>query len=435
MSSWRTVLVTLVGIGWCVVGGIFLALGKQPGPAPLLLAAMIMIGFAIGHIKPQFADSRAHLLPHFRRVHATVAVSILLLLTVFMPGLIIWLTGLRSVGLLAVAVLVLGASVWSTLWNSRFIALSMLVAFAAMGTSSGAEAVTRFVSGQHESLAVALLVAGAVISAAGLIRMTLLNEDMPEYRQGVQPGRGLGGARTAQPVAGAMLPFGLGDWLVERHVANVTAHARRAPHSPWSQIGRWRLGAMMGPSLWLVGAALLVYWQIFGSFLSERAGFAFMTSVMLGPLVMFAAYNRPMLGYNSLLPVDRDDYLKQVTAASAVSHAETWAVVTGCAVLWASLDDAKPVDPARLATLAAISLLLQVWYFGIAAWLMPDRFRFASVAGFALAFGFSQPLLLVSDGPFPFARAIALSLAGVLAVAGVALTRAAHRSWLAADLD
>lgn len=70
---------------------------------PLMLAMFLFWMFAI-HAKNQFADSRAHLMPGFRRVHATVAAAVALLLTFVLPVVLIWLADLHSVGLVALMV-------------------------------------------------------------------------------------------------------------------------------------------------------------------------------------------------------------------------------------------------------------------------------------------------------------------------------------------
>jgi len=83
----------------------------EPGMVSLLLLlALVPFIWFTDHVRRQFADSRAHLAPRFRRVHATVAAAVALLLAVVLPLVLIWLADLRSVGLVALTVFLLGMS-------------------------------------------------------------------------------------------------------------------------------------------------------------------------------------------------------------------------------------------------------------------------------------------------------------------------------------
>ena len=84
-----------------------------------LLVLLVLITLLIFHVRNQFADSRARLTPNFRRVHATVAAAIAVLLFVVLPTMLTWLADLHSVGLVALMVFVLGAILYSVALHSR----------------------------------------------------------------------------------------------------------------------------------------------------------------------------------------------------------------------------------------------------------------------------------------------------------------------------
>ncbi len=69
-----------------------------------------LFGFLAIHIKGQFADSRAHLTPGFRRVHATVAAIAALIFAVVLPAVLTCFMGWHSVGFVAVVTLLFGTS-------------------------------------------------------------------------------------------------------------------------------------------------------------------------------------------------------------------------------------------------------------------------------------------------------------------------------------
>ena len=68
----------------------------------------VFAGLAL-HIRQQFANSRSHLMPGFRPVHATVAAVAILIVATVVPATVAWLTDMRSVGLVAVALTLFGA--------------------------------------------------------------------------------------------------------------------------------------------------------------------------------------------------------------------------------------------------------------------------------------------------------------------------------------
>ncbi|MCE5302286.1 MAG: hypothetical protein LLF97_04135, partial [Planctomycetaceae bacterium] len=83
-----------------------------------LFAVWPFFGLYMGlvvHMKEQFVDARASLMPRFRRVHAEVAMVVILLAAILFPAVLAWLMGLRSIGLTALAVLLFGTTLWLTL--------------------------------------------------------------------------------------------------------------------------------------------------------------------------------------------------------------------------------------------------------------------------------------------------------------------------------
>ncbi len=119
-SSWKggvlfiflLVLVAIVATGILAFSGI----GNHPTfhVLELLPFVLLFLGLAV-HAKDQFADSRAHLLPGFRRVHATIAAAAAVVFAVFLPAVFSWLLGWHSIGFVAIAVLLLGAVFWLVL--------------------------------------------------------------------------------------------------------------------------------------------------------------------------------------------------------------------------------------------------------------------------------------------------------------------------------
>ena len=104
-SSWKhgcgLVVVLLMAVGVALFFNLpgnrhaVVAMQFLPLLCPFMLLAM--------HVKEQFVDSRANLLPGFRRVHATVAAAWALLLAVVVPAGFAWLVGWSPLGFVAVS--------------------------------------------------------------------------------------------------------------------------------------------------------------------------------------------------------------------------------------------------------------------------------------------------------------------------------------------
>ena len=96
----------------------------------LLMGAALFALFVAIHIKDQFAESRSHLMPNFRRAHLVVAAAVTLIFVVVAPSLVAWTTHLRSFGLAALITLVFGVMFWSVLIQSNWILLLLLLQIA-----------------------------------------------------------------------------------------------------------------------------------------------------------------------------------------------------------------------------------------------------------------------------------------------------------------
>lgn len=198
------------------------------------ILAMAFFAMFVHHVKGQFADSRAHLMPGFRRVHATVAAGAALLLTVILPMVFVWLADLRSVGLVAVTVFLFGAILYQAtdqnLLSRLLLSLTTLGLFATF-TEPARLLIWQLLSGEFEVEAVALLSLGAVLVLIGGVRLLGLNEDMPAYQQ-VTCVDAAGRCSTAQGQARAWICVpASGERFIERSMARRTSHARRASAS------------------------------------------------------------------------------------------------------------------------------------------------------------------------------------------------------------
>ena len=83
----------------------------------LMYAFFYFFAFLALHMRRQFADSRAHLIPRFRRVNIAVAAVAAIVFTGLLPAAVSWSRGWHSIGFPAVMVLLFGTALWASGWN------------------------------------------------------------------------------------------------------------------------------------------------------------------------------------------------------------------------------------------------------------------------------------------------------------------------------
>ncbi len=89
-----------------------------------MLCALLSI-----HIKDQFADSRAHLLPEFRKTHIALAGTAVFVVAVLLPAAASACLRLHSIGLVAFLVFWFGLIGWTTLSQKTWQMFAVVVVF------------------------------------------------------------------------------------------------------------------------------------------------------------------------------------------------------------------------------------------------------------------------------------------------------------------
>jgi hypothetical protein len=441
---------------------------------PQLMYFVCFFIFLALHMKGQFVNSRAHLTPGFRRVHATVAAVAAFILAVVLPAALAWFMGWNGLGFVAVVVLLFGTALWVVVKDATWTPIALMLGWVAVcSTKAGPTWLRELLAGQLESQAVVILVLGIVVTLLAGIRLVRLREEMLTYESTLRWDWGWS-EKTRQGWSGddRVLP-GLRDWIREREMARATRLARRASESWWSRICRWQVGMAAGWSLgfWILGA--LIYVQGISSYLQTRAQIAAaaksqmaaaattgmtksqiaaaatmgITSLVLTCVpAMIAAigvlqWRTFKVGRESLLPVERKSYIRQLVAAAALSHFQLWAAISVALVIWWLLIGPRPVQLAVLGGVLAFSAAFQVVVFGVAIWWARYRSNGrGAVVLCSLIFGSQVPLQFAwvghwCDGATGQVAYEAMCIAGVFVVIGLAITCDAYRRWLVTELD
>jgi hypothetical protein len=157
--------------------------------------------------------------------------------------------------------------------------------------------------------------------------------------------------------------------------------------------------------------------------------------IMMPPLSVGQSWLQQwrFLECESLKPLRRADFLKEIGVAIAIELFQAWAVFATAYVVLARL--LSPVDASNLATVVVGSFATQILMLGVLIWSLrhrsPGRFMLATCAAFvapALAIG------LVTLPPFEHYRSSAVALTVLLAAVGVLIGRAGCRRWLDTEL-
>jgi hypothetical protein len=444
-ASWKNASAFVGG----VVGSVLFVclLTHLGGPKELaylkLLPFMCLFTFVTVHMKEQFADPRARLTPGFRRVHATVGGAAVLLCAVCAPAAVAWAVGWHPLGFVAVSVLLLGVVLWVVLSMSAWLLLAAVVAWVLLGIEPGKGWLLQLFVGNFEGPAVGVLLIGIVIVLVGGVQLVRLNEEMREYRwlkwNSTSRKAELVGPR---PEREAMVKR-LTSKLIDRQMAIVTSHARRASHSRWSQVCRWQVEMVTGLPAMLICAAPVCCFLPVMYILGNKAegpmvALSAMTSLALpSGLVAANLWRRrsSLLSLQSLLCVDRATYLKQVGLAAALSQLQLWLCMSMVmAISWQCCE--RQLLPGKVAQMLSFVALCQPFFFGMSVRLLRLRSPIPVLVGYVAFFQVAElALFFLEMGPDGVAKLIVLMAAAILAVIGLALTWSAYRRWLVTDFD
>jgi hypothetical protein len=415
----------------------------------LLIVVVTVLSFwsmIVAHAREQFADSRAHLMPNFRRAHIVVVVILALIIVLLLPATFAWLAGFRSICPVALAMFFCGAELPQPRWlkvlgPTSWFALILL--FIALGRVAPEKLFSAQLlsSGKLELPALVVLILGAAMTLRGRIRLTWLNEDMPDYHHPINSGWTTSRKSSNQREAGEAWFQGARDWLAERHAAGLTRHAHRANTSRWSRVCRWQAGMSTGWSVWFWSVGLILPFQAWTWFLAAHP----CGSVLLGYLLVFFPFFNSVMRWNErtptlarelLMPVTRSGYLRQLGAAAALNQLQLWAAMSSVGIVcWLIAGKEKP-QFAVIANLLVISGLSQIWLFGMVVWWTRCRSMILGMVVGVLVI--AEPLLLIGvAGTEPLAewRYASWLAAGLFAILGVLLLRNAYRRWWLTELD
>jgi hypothetical protein len=376
-----------------------------------------------------------------------VAAVMSIIVGVLLPAATTWLLGMQSIGLVAIGTLMLGVLLLGNAYQrpkGAWFGAGLLTGLLVGCTPQGRHYVAQLANGQHELQAMGWFLAGMVMEILAAVRLVQLNEDMPEYHiLNALAIRGLTGGRLTR----ANVPtIGLRAWFADCRTASTISHARRSATSPWSRARRWQLGLPAGPSVWVVTLAVSAW----GIMVLRMAGQNLHNAdAVLFPMVLFLSFplvliwsafwhgRRRTMGYESLLPVDRREYIRQLGLTLAIGQAHAWIAASVLMLAWLLLLAGQAFPLANAARFLAVFAMIQPCLFGLGAWFTRYRSLLALLLGLyvALCVGLMAVALSVTPTPLSEWTWVSLPVAGAIGMAGLFLTWRAYRRWLVTDFD
>jgi hypothetical protein len=306
-------------------------------------------------------------------------------------------------------------------------------------------------SGPFEVQAVGLLTLGVAIIVLAGIRLSRLNEDMPEYHRRMPTGWSAKGRMTGRDVnIDGPWPRALTDWFRSRAMADLTQHARRATHSPWSRICRWQLGMPTGWRVWLWGIPAILVQHFLAWHIPHRTPSGATTPIMVAsslamlPTILAVTQSVGWLTLRMrtadcelMLPVSRLAYVRQWSAAMALGHFQLWGAICVSTIAWWLL--AAPTTPpwTYLTSVAAVAFLAQIGLFGVMsfAWIITGIRLLQMIAFMTCIFTLTIFVMNGCDDIHAQLRPATLPAAAGAAALGLLLSYLGYRRRLMADFD
>ncbi len=169
-----------------------------------------------------------------------------------------------------------------------------------------------------------------------------------------------------------------------------------------------------------------------------------MVVLVLAATVVSAALAIPLMivknrffSRDIMLPITRENYLKQFGIFSIINQFIIWGVFMAVSILCMFIMAIKP-PPELLAYLIVYSLMIQIWFFGLAFWALSFRsigltifILYIVVLPTTLPIMAFDPKMLKLITWHPFIMLFGVCLAGV----GLLLTWRGYRRWLIADFE
>ncbi len=428
----------------CQIAGVLEAVSSSRiAPQVLMMVAFgcgwpsAVIGF---HVKQQFADARSALVPGFRAPHLVALISALCLLTLPVP-LVAWAHGHSFVGMAAVCggYCALALS-WAILQRGPWSALLIIGVFTPY-TETARQFFAELANGQRDGLSVVLLAVCLAVLVMVLRRLVSMTEEDPAYRLQFQTNVWDLNARSARRTAAAYYSDidsrrGIAAWLTGTDLPERVAYvgdSRRARMRHWFAGWPNRRGLLV----WAVPLWLLMIWWMRSDWAVQPRNvlmgqFWLFTALPQAMLLGFFQFRASMLGWESLRPLTREEFVQELGFAALACALLTWGMAFLALMTGVALTGFRAVGVQPLLVFGLVTGSLQFPAFAVTSRILATRRLWAAyvwLIGLA-ALGVLPVFVAVrADGMW-----LGLGLAAAFLLAGAVLLKRSYRFWCAVDL-
>jgi hypothetical protein len=203
-------------------------------------------------------------------------------LSVLLPGLMAPSIGWQSFGFISITILLFGGMLWSMLRPMGVFFILVIAGCLTTFAEPVRICIEQLVLGQRPVHALIFMSVGVLLSISGIIRLILLNEEMPDYHINIQILKN-GRSNISDLQRQKMKKYqssGWQNWYVNRSIIKLNYHARNASDSYWSRIRRWN---NLNINIWII---LLI--AIFLDLTFMFMGFFIRESIPMAALILAA---------------------------------------------------------------------------------------------------------------------------------------------------
>ena len=424
----------------------------------MLFLTMTWLGFVAffvgAHLKQQFANPRARLLPGFAGSHLSVVMVLFATLLAWVVLLAWGALGMSLLGCAAIAIHVGALGLWMGCRPSLLVfGLLFVTSFGSVISAVGRGLLMEIATGAEPILAMLLISAHVASLVVLMNHLTWLSEDDPDYANVLPLNAWDLRATSQRAFQRNVLAYDNRTTLalnaLELSAGAVLDRAAAVPATtPRQRIALFALGDTFLPApfslnQFVIGPAAIVLVLMGEMYLFPKfIVFDVPSTFVIGFAVLFAGgrwmiwlLRWPRLGYESLRPVSRHEWVWEngVAIAKSVALNHVAFVLIPLPIVAVLLPDA--LSAPTLWRLLIWSTACQVLIFGAFAWLTSygSTWLMTICAGIA---GFTLLLLTVTfmSGKLELNLPTIIGLSVGTAVLGVIVTRQAMKRWCRMDL-
>jgi hypothetical protein len=403
----------------------------------MLLAALMWItawasGTVAAHVKQQFTDASAALIPGYRTPHLLIGAIAMLFVAVIVPALATPALTFSTPAVVGMALVVAASTAWFLQVQNFTAGIVCNVVWLSLLNRRVVFALGAMLEGQNEVLAAVLIALGLAAFIALWMRLARLHEGMPEY----------GRRSLAMALVGPGVPVVRSTDTWFESMLSRPVHTRciaaanlwnRVRHLRATGLGRWPwlMGALMA------GSMIAIPWFTGGpNNLGAGAIESFVIMLMILPGVATIGHwarRWPAMGYESLRPASRQRFVREVGLAIALDLAEAWAAVTLAALLAVWVWDPQAAVELVMSGFLLLATAVSIAMFGVSWWVL--RLRNSALTAVVMVLTGLAPLAPLLAKRFYAGTGWTAPMALGLLVIGALVTFDAYGRWCRADLE